>query len=49
MSLVGRSDLECLLTVDRDPTGTWTNRVGLLPAARLQEAIDRALPAAGGA
>lgn len=30
-SLVGRSDLECLLTVDRDPTGTWRNHVGLLP------------------
>lgn len=31
-SLVGRSDLTCLLTVDRDPTGTWTNHVGLLPS-----------------
>ncbi len=31
-SLVGRSDLKCLLTVDRDPAGTWTNHVGLLPS-----------------
>jgi NAD(P)H-flavin reductase len=31
-SLVGRSDLECLLTVDRDTTGTWKNHVGLLPS-----------------
>ena len=31
VSLVDRSDLTCLLTVDRDPTGTWKNHVGLLP------------------
>jgi len=32
VSLVGRSDLACLLTVDGDPTGSWTNHVGLLPS-----------------
>jgi NAD(P)H-flavin reductase len=31
VSLVDRSDLTCLLTVDRDPTGTWKNHIGLLP------------------
>jgi sulfhydrogenase subunit gamma (sulfur reductase) len=31
-SLVSRTDLTCLLTVDRDPAGTWQNHVGLLPA-----------------
>lgn len=31
-SLVGRTDLNCLLTVDRDNTGTWPNHVGLLPS-----------------
>jgi NAD(P)H-flavin reductase len=30
--LVDRSDIKCLLTVDRDPTGNWKNHVGLLPA-----------------
>jgi len=30
-SLVGRVDVRCLLTVDADPTGAWTNRIGLLP------------------
>lgn len=30
-SLVDREDMECLLTVDRDPTGTWSNHVGVLP------------------
>lgn len=29
--LVGRPDLECLLTVDHDPGGEWKHRVGLLP------------------
>ena len=32
VSLVDRADLECLLTVDQDPAGTWTNRVGVMPA-----------------
>jgi len=31
VSLVDRSDMTCLLTVDADPTGTWTNHIGLLP------------------
>jgi len=31
MGLVGRADLNCLLTVDADPSGTWKNHVGLLP------------------
>ena len=31
VSLVDRSDLTCLLTVDRDPTGSWKNYIGLLP------------------
>jgi NAD(P)H-flavin reductase len=30
-SLVDRSDMQCLLTVDGDPTGTWKHHVGLLP------------------
>jgi sulfhydrogenase subunit gamma (sulfur reductase) len=30
-SLVNRSDMSCLLTVDADPAGTWTNHVGVLP------------------
>jgi len=29
--LVGRADINCLLTVDADPSGTWKNHVGLLP------------------
>ena len=31
VSLTNRQDLNCLLTVDRDDTGTWEERVGLLP------------------
>ena len=30
-SLVDREDMTCLLTVDRDPAGSWPHRVGLLP------------------
>jgi NAD(P)H-flavin reductase len=30
-SLVDRTDMQCLLTVDADPTGTWKNHIGLLP------------------
>lgn len=30
-SLVDRDDLECLLTVDGDPSGSWPNHVGMLP------------------
>jgi NAD(P)H-flavin reductase len=29
--LVDRADINCLLTVDADPSGSWKNRVGLLP------------------
>ena len=32
VSLTKRQDLNCLLTVDRDPTGTWKEHVGLLPS-----------------
>jgi NAD(P)H-flavin reductase len=32
LPLVERTDLSCLLTVDRDPEGNWTNRTGLLPS-----------------
>jgi sulfhydrogenase subunit gamma (sulfur reductase) len=31
VSLVDRRDMQCLLTVDRDPGGLWKNHVGLLP------------------
>ena len=31
VSLVDRTDLTCLLTVDADPTGTWDHYIGLLP------------------
>lgn len=31
LTLVERADLNCLLTVDRDPGGAWTNHLGLLP------------------
>jgi NAD(P)H-flavin reductase len=31
VSLVDRRDLNCLLTVDADPTGSWKNYIGLLP------------------
>jgi NAD(P)H-flavin reductase len=30
-ALVDRDDVNCLLTVDADPSGTWRNHVGLLP------------------
>jgi NAD(P)H-flavin reductase len=31
VSLVDRTDMTCLLTVDTDPTGSWQNHVALLP------------------
>ena len=31
VSLVDRTDMTCLLTVDSDPTGTWKHHVALLP------------------
>lgn len=40
VSLVDRSDLACLLTVDRDPDGTWKNYVGLLPKLFDYASID---------
>ena len=32
VSLDDRADVDCLLTVDSDPTGTWTKHIGFLPA-----------------
>jgi NAD(P)H-flavin reductase len=32
VGLVDRADLNCLLTVDADPSGAWKNYIGLLPA-----------------
>lgn len=32
LSLAGRDDVNCMLTVDADPSGTWTGRVGYLPS-----------------
>jgi len=31
LSLAGRTDLTCLLTVDADPTGEWQHHIGRLP------------------
>jgi NAD(P)H-flavin reductase len=31
-ALVDRPDIQCLLTVDADPTGTWKNYIGRLPS-----------------
>jgi sulfhydrogenase subunit gamma (sulfur reductase) len=31
LGLVDRTDINCLLTVDADPSGTWENHIGLLP------------------
>ena len=31
VALVDRADINCLLTVDADPSGTWKDHVGLLP------------------
>ena len=42
VSLVDRTDLTCLLTVDADPTGTWKNYVGLLPSLFDHASIDPA-------
>lgn len=41
-SLVDRTDLTCLLTVDRDPTGTWRNHIGLLPTMFDHTSVDPA-------
>jgi len=40
VSLVDRSDMTCLLTVDADPTGAWQNHVGLLPTMFDHAALD---------
>lgn len=32
VSLLGRPDVDCLLTVDEDPAGDWSGHVGLLPS-----------------
>ncbi|MGA2903448.1 MAG: FAD/NAD(P)-binding protein [Candidatus Korobacteraceae bacterium] len=32
LALVGRADINCLLTVDADPSGGWKNHIGLLPS-----------------
>lgn len=42
VSLVDRTDLTCLLTVDRDPAGSWKNYVGLLPKLFDHARIDPA-------
>jgi len=31
LALVDRADMNCLLAVDADPSGTWKNHIGLLP------------------
>jgi sulfhydrogenase subunit gamma (sulfur reductase) len=41
-SLVQRSDMRCLLTVDADPTGAWPWHVGFLPALFDHVLIDAA-------
>jgi sulfhydrogenase subunit gamma (sulfur reductase) len=41
-SLVDRADMKCLLTVDADPTGTWPNRIGVLPMLFDHAPIDAA-------
>jgi sulfhydrogenase subunit gamma (sulfur reductase) len=40
LSLVDRTDMTCLLTVDADPSGTWRNHVGLLPTMFDHAALD---------
>jgi NAD(P)H-flavin reductase len=42
VSLVERTDLQCLLTVDADPTGAWKNHIGLLPTMFDKTEIDPA-------
>jgi len=39
-TLVDRTDLKCLLTVDADPAGVWPNYVGLLPTMFNHAQID---------
>ena len=40
LSLVDRTDIDCLLTVDSDPNGTWKNHVGRLPSLFDHATID---------
>jgi len=40
LSLAEVEDLNCLLTVDRDPTGTWKHNVGLLPSLFQKATFD---------
>ena len=40
LSLINRTDMSCLLTVDEDPTGEWENYVGLLPGLFDHVVID---------
>jgi NAD(P)H-flavin reductase len=42
VGLVDRSDLNCLLTVDADPSGAWKSHIGLLPALFDHAKIDPA-------
>jgi sulfhydrogenase subunit gamma (sulfur reductase) len=42
VSLADRSDINCLLTVDRDPDGTWTQQIGLLPTLFDRVRVDPA-------
>ena len=42
VALVDRADINCLLTVDADPSGTWKNHVGLLPTMFDYARIDPA-------
>lgn len=42
VSLVDRTDMSCLLTVDADPTGKWENHIGLLPTLFDYAEIDPA-------
>jgi NAD(P)H-flavin reductase len=40
LSLADVEDMNCLLTVDRDPEGTWKHHVGLLPTLFQKAAFD---------
>ncbi len=40
VALVDRADINCLLTVDADPGGTWKSHVGLLPTLFDHAKID---------
>ena len=40
LSLTEVNDMNCLLTVDKDPTGTWKNHVGLLPSLFQKATFD---------